>query len=195
MLYSERTRLSCFLIAIFGCGLNCNPIKIISKTTQSNFSPSPEKMSFLALSVLIVLGSAKNCTTSLSELETRLYDGLYNQEELHRAFFPQHERTSRFIRVNYVFEGSALESECTVSYFWAIGGFLLIQPPSVFRFTSLYFSYPANSIDSITLRLPEECLPLVYNEMAQNCSCAKKGNTLLDILTHHVSLVQYYGTQ
>jgi len=152
------------------------------------------RMSLLQMKVLLcvfvsflVSGDSRNCSTSLFELEKQLYEGLDNAIQLNQAFFPQLERTSRYIKVEYEFEGSELEN-CTVTYYWAIGGFLLIQPPKVFQFTSLYFSYPANLVESITLRLPEECLPIVYNETTQMCSCKSVGDTLLDVLSHHVSV-------
>ena len=165
----------------------------IAKTTQRvaflKMAFAQVKALLCVLVSIVVLGDARNCTTSLYELEKKLYEGLHNEVELNRAFFPQQERTSRYIRVEYIFEGSELENDCKVIYYWSIGGFLLLQPPSAFRFTSLYFSNPANSVEFITIRFPEECLPLVYNESTQSCSCEDEGDTLLDVLSHHVSIM------
>ena len=81
----------------------------------------------------------------------------------------------------------------SVTYVWSIGGFLFIEPPSVFQFLSLQFSYPANNLTNITLTLPHQCRGLVSTANNDNCSCANDGNTL-DILTQQVNLSYSFKT-
>ena len=140
-----------------------------------------------AIMMLFASVSANSCNSSLRALENHLYEGKFNQKELNKVFFPQMHPTARHVKVEYIFEGDETDDECSVTYYWSIGGFLLIQPPSIFRFTSLHFSYPVTNLQTITLTLSEECRPLVYNSDTQKCSCKADGDTLLDILTHHVS--------
>ena len=143
--------------------------------------------------MLVTSANANNCNSSLRELESHLYEGRFNQKELNRVFFPQMHPTPRHVKVEYKFEGNGMEGECSVTYYWSVGGFLLFQPPSVFRFTSLHFSYSANDLQTMTLTLPEECQSLVNNETAENCSCKANGDTLLDVLTHHVSQLKHHN--
>jgi len=132
--------------------------------------------------------AAANSCNTLTELEEALYShGNDNIKSLHYGFFPHAQKTSRYLEVDYIFEGSDPDDECIVHYIWSIGGFLLIQPPSVFRFTSLHFSYPANDIENIELTLPEYCRHLVYKNYTGSCSCKDEEDTLLDILTQQVS--------
>ncbi len=137
----------------------------------------------LALSTAVI---SDDCNT-LSQLEKTLYSTGDNVLQLSKTFTPANGRTSKQVRVVYNFEGNDTLSDCTVQYFWALGGILLVQPPSIFRFTSLLFSFPSNLIDNIYLTLPYECYHLVWNNTTQNCSCANNGSYLLDVLTHHVS--------
>ena len=129
----------------------------------------------------------KNCPEQMATLEKALYKTGRNQYELNRIFFPPRQLSSRYIKVNYKFLNNDTSEEnntdCTVQYVWATGGFFLIQPPAVFEFTSLLFSYPANSLEFLNLTLPYECRPLVMN----SCSCSGRDNNELDILTQHVS--------
>ena len=131
------------------------------------------------------------CASQLEALENALYGTKDNLFELNSIFFPPSARTSRFIRVNYHFLDEAGESDefdggCLVTYIWAIGGFLFFQPPSLFRYNSLFFNYPNNNLTDLDLYLPYECQPLVLGPNTTDCSClhdAKK----LEILTQQVS--------
>lgn len=73
-------------------------------------------------------------------------------------------------------------NKCNVTYIWAVGGFLLVQPPKIFQLTSLYFSTPANNLTDLVIKLPEDCLPL----LGDSCSCDNEDDTLLDIMTQQV---------
>ena len=144
---------------------------------------------FSAAMLLIVLVTCIHCEgcRNFSELEHALYHGEENIEQLSKAFFPSTDRTSRFIEIHYKFIGNGTDN-CTVIYFWAVGGFLLIQPPQIFQYTSLLLDFPSNNITDITLTLPPQCHYLVYNE-DKNCSCKAEGDTILDVLTRHVSKI------
>ena len=99
-----------------------------------------------------------NCSTDISVLEKALFSSK-NMVQLNRIFYPPRESTTRFIIVKYEFK----DTDCEVRYIWAMGGFLLIQPPRIFRLTSLYFSTLANNLIYImNLTLPTECWPLVH---------------------------------
>jgi len=155
------------------------------------------KMSFVRCSaillVIIVSCSAQvnNCT-QLSELEFALYNTDSNEQQLNKAFFPPRKATSRYIMVIYDFkdEIGMIDSSCNVTYIWAIGGFLLIQPPTIFQFLSLLFSYPANDISYLNITLPNECRWMV-DSSDQTCSCKNQSNSNLDILTQQVSKLMF----
>ena len=126
-----------------------------------------------------------DCTRSLAILEKALYAGSSNVFELHKAFVPPNSRPSRFTKVNYTFlnkEGVA--DNCSVTYIWAIGAFLFIQPPSLFRLTSLNFNYPNNNLPPLNLTLPYECRALV--NVSGSCSCDGNNHALLNVLTQQV---------
>jgi hypothetical protein len=122
--------------------------------------------------------SFTDCATDVTVLEKALYKP-DNVLQLNKIFYPPREPPTRFIKVTYEFEGTG----CSVNYFWAVGGFLLVQPPKIFQLTSLYFSSPANKLTNLTIKLPAECQPLVQGD---NCTCDHEDNTLLDILTQQV---------
>ena len=113
----------------------------------------------------------EECGTKKSVLLQALFETGDNMFKLGNVFFPARQSTSRYIKVNYHFNGT----DCDVTYFWALGGFLLIQPPTIFQFTSLLFSTPANNLESVNLILPRECLPLVGDD---DCTCANNDTTL-----------------
>ncbi len=139
--------------------------------------------------VFIVSCSAQvnNCTL-LSELEFALYNTDSNEQQLNQAFFPPRKATSRYIMVMYDFKDeNGMTDTCNVKYVWAIGGFLLIEPPTIFKLLSLLFSYPANDITDITITLPNECRQIVNSLDDGTCSCKNLSNSNLDILTQQVS--------
>jgi len=105
-------------------------------------------MDFRTITILLLVNllgivRSQNCSVNscilLSELECALYTTDSNEKRLNLAFFPPRESTSRFIDVIDTFVSNNSEPLCEVRFIWAIGGFLLIQPPKVFEFTSLFF--------------------------------------------------------
>lgn len=130
-----------------------------------------------------------NCSSRLPELENALYQNGQNQLNLESAFFPLFQQPTRFIRVAYVFTDGDPNDSCEVSYYWSVGSFLFIQPPSVFRFTSLFFNFPANIVENVTLILPNDCRPLVTTNNSEECSCETDQITSLDVITRYVSVL------
>ena len=136
-----------------------------------------------------------NCTL-LTELECALYTTDKNERKLNQAFFPPRKASTRYIHVSYDFKEDpdeddvyfTIDENCNVSYIWAIGGFLLIQPPAIFQWTSMLFSYPANDVEKLHLTLPIKCTTLVKNNTNSTCTCLEMDNNNLDILTQQVNL-------
>ncbi len=144
----------------------------------------------LGLLTLCAYAQYEDCTTKLSVLEKALYETDSNERSLNAAFFPPRQETSRYIKVTYRFlmdDNDGFFDSCNVSYIWTIGGFLLIQPPSIFKFTSLLFSTPANDLNELTLTLPTQCRELAG--IGDTCSCDSQYNHSLnlDILSQQVS--------
>lgn len=140
-------------------------------------------LAVLAFCILTVhSANFTNCSTDMEALEFALYKYTpENLRQLNRIFYPPRRTPSRFVKVRYHFEGS---EHCKVTYIWAIGGFLLVQPPKIFQLTSLYFSTPANSLTDLAIQLPRECLGLVGGD--DNCTCKHENGKILDILTQQV---------
>ena len=125
-----------------------------------------------------------NCS-SYYELLTNLYttgDNLFN---LTKVFYPPRDQPPPFIHVTYTFN----DVDCSVDYLWAEGGFLLIQPPSIFQLTSLLFNQEKGENDCLHLTLPSVCRELVLNNNS-NCSCHIGANNtrskMLELLTQQV---------
>lgn len=132
--------------------------------------------------------SFEECATRRNVLTRAFFKTGNNINELDKAFYPGGvQRPSRFIQVNYHFNNTG-DGNCNVSYFWASGGFLLIQPPRIFLFNTLLFSYPANDLENVNLILPEECSELV-NVTEDGCRCLEEGSAL-DRLTQQVRSVR-----
>lgn len=126
-----------------------------------------------------------DCHTQKSVLLKALFNIENNRNELDRVFFPARVETSRYIKVTYVFlESDGSPGTCNVTYFWAIGGFLLMQPPSIFRLTSLLFNNPANDLMELSLMLPYECRKLI-EEDNEVCMCPNY-TTALSRMTQQV---------
>ena len=128
------------------------------------------------------------CGTKKSVLLQALFETGDNMFQLGSVFFPARQSTSRYIQVNYFFNGT----NCNVTYYWALGAFLLVQPPTIFQFTSLLFSTPANNLTNLNLTLPRECLSLVdYNEDNDSCKCISN-DTILTRFTEQVTMHTFY---
>ena len=128
-----------------------------------------------------------DCPDDLLVLQKALYGMKGNKNNLTKTFYPPRKQPTGFVRVNYYFEDEIGEKDedCFATFLWASGGFLLIQPPSVFRFTSLLFDNKVDDITSVNLTLPYECRPLTVEP---NCTCKNSldDDDLLDLLTQQV---------
>ncbi len=149
-------------------------------------------VSLLTLSLTTLSMAIPNgCSDTLTNLETALYANGGNLLNMQSAFFPSVEQPSRYLRVVYKFTkgDDGDDEDCIVTFFWSVGSFLFIQPPSIFTYTSLLFNFPSNTVDNVTITLPNECRPLVNNNNNDSdwCTCKIEGITYLDMLTRRVS--------
>ena len=121
-----------------------------------------------------------NCTTNFTVLERALVTTGSNRFNIITAFYPPRKARPVYVDVEYHYA----ESNVTEYWVWTTSPFYLIQPPSVFQFTSLLFSYPALSdqIQNLSLTLPQECQDVTFG----NRTCNQ--NLMLDMLTHQVFL-------
>ena len=125
-----------------------------------------------------------DCSSNFSTLEQALYQTGNNLFELNRVFYPPSFLTVTFIRVNYAFTDK-LDMCTNVTYIWAVGTVLFLQPPTLFQFNSLFFYYLSNDFDkTLSLQLPIECIELADGTDGE-CSC-RNDSDMLDILTRQV---------
>ena len=145
----------------------------------------------LLLLLLVTVSQAQyeDCGTKRDVLLEALFKTGTNLFKLDEIFFPPRTLTSRYIEVEYIFlnDTGVDDGTCNVKYIWAIGGFLLVQPPKIFQLTSLLFSTRANELEKLTLELPSACKELVSSETSSECSCAGENKHALDRLTQQVS--------
>ena len=158
------------------------------------------KMKFYCCSILFALlltaskAEEHNCST-LTDLFYHIYHTDDNLYRLNKVFYPSRAEPPTYVHVTYLFKAPdddtspADEFECKVHYIWAEGGFLLIQPPSIFQLTSLLFNQEKGEEDHISLKLPPSCKDLVQNSSSgDNCTCTGDWPEIkiLDILTQQV---------
>ena len=127
-----------------------------------------------------------DCPNDFSVLEKALYEMKGNKVNLTKTFYLPQKHPLEFVQIHYFFKDikSGEYDDCNVEFLWASEGFLLIQPPSIFRFSSLFFADAVDKNESIVITLPLECLPL----LDETCSCSNSSNdNLLVILTKQVS--------
>ena len=150
----------------------------------------------VAILLLIVLASPadgegygegrnlSDCAENFNTLEWALLHTKNNKLELRKAFYPPREKASAFVSVHYKFlDEDGTNITCEKGWLWSTIGFYLIQPPSIYQFTALFFN-PLPSVGTANLFLPSECRNLVTWE---NGSCSCDSNGLLDVITQQVS--------
>ena len=128
------------------------------------------------------------CATLKKVLLQALFETDRNLYELDRVFAPARVPSLRYVQVEYSFADSEGKyGDCKVLYHWAIGGFLLVQPPHIFMYTSLlfWFSPTLSGHQTVTLKLPYPCRGLV-NSTNGTCSCHDSDADDLQILTRQV---------
>lgn len=149
---------------------------------------------YTGLDALVVGDPARplsgNACDTLESLAQALYSTKHNILHLTSVFYPPRQPGVNFLQVMYSFENATGDLDgCDVTYIWAKGGFMLIQPPSVLQYTSLFFSHNVNPNYHLDLRLPNACRHLVTNNGTNNgseCSCNQEEDDILDMLTHQV---------
>ena len=145
----------------------------------------------LHLTSILAVSAVDDCATNRNSVVKALFMSDKNLDKLDSVFYPAGELPSRFIQVNYHINDTS-DGNCNVSYFWASGEFLLLQPPKIFLFTSLLFSYPANNLTSVNLTLPPECKELVTVSEDGSCACPDE-DSLLNRLTQQVGTPYIYS--
>ena len=135
-----------------------------------------------------VAASFEDCATNIVTLQDALYDDDgHNVLQLQQIFYPPNARSSRFIRVIYSFFNKNNELDgCNVTFVWSIGEVLFVHPPTIFKYTSLYFSYPNNDLEFLYIKLPYECRGLVNTSSDGECSCGGESTSILRVLTQQV---------
>ena len=152
-------------------------------------------------SFIAVLASDSDCNNdicdndilTLTSLAKQLNCNGSNVLNMSSAFFPPLQAGAKFLTVTYFFDDDD-DDNCNVSYIWAEGGFLLVQPPWIFQFTSLFFNHVVNAHydPRLYLTLPGTCKEQLVqvNDTGMstgNCSCKEtKRDDLLLMLTHQV---------
>ena len=130
-----------------------------------------------------------DCDSNLSTLEQALFETGRNLLELNRVFYPPSFLTTTFVRVNYAFidhdEENILDSYPNVTYIWAVGAVLFLQPPTLFKFNSLFFYYTIDERTKLSLQLPIECIGLINS--SDGAHSRENDLHMLDILTQQVS--------
>ena len=129
--------------------------------------------------------SVEGCATKWEALESSLYKTGNNFVELHRSFFPPGTRPTRFIRITFIFlDENGVDNGCNASYIWSLGEILFFQPPSVYKFSALFFNYPNNNLTDMVLELPNECRPLIgADEYTSECSCVQTSKRFMFLMT------------
>ena len=128
--------------------------------------------------------TSASCTDDLDVLEEALFRTGSNLYQLNRIFFPPSLLPTRFVRVKYSFMDPSNNQNCSVTYIWAVGKVLFLQPPSLFKINSLFFYHPNNNLTTLSLQLPIECIHLI-NGTDGECNCSND-SPMLDILTQQV---------
>lgn len=167
----------------------CPLLRIFSLQLMAN--DRSKMMQVLTVSVLLLCTVSavdySDCATNFTILEQALFQTGDNLFELNRVFHPPSFLTTTFIRVNYSFIDEQNDTCPGVTYIWAVGTVLFLQPPTLFQLNSLFFYYLNNDLNTLSLQLPIECIKLV-NVTDGVCSC-KKASQLLDILTRQVNKI------
>ena len=144
--------------------------------------------------------SYSRCPYSFLVLEKALYETEGNMLKMLAIFSPARAASPSFVRVHYTFkEENGAVSNCTVPYLWVEGGFLLVQPPTIFQFSSLLFYLKgsrSNDETELNLTLPYECRPWITKFENGTCTCYNESSRslALDELTGQVSYYYSYSS-
>ena len=128
----------------------------------------------------------KSCGNDLETLEKHLLHTKDNKIELLKAFYQPRQPPATFVVIHYTFLDEEEHVICNKTWMWSSAVFYLIEPPTIFKFTSLFFATPYTTTANITFM--NECRDLVTWNEDGTCTC--KSNSLLDILTQRVSAIK-----
>ena len=126
------------------------------------------------------------CANNLPLLESALLHTRDNQIELLKAFYQPRRPPATFVVVHYTFLDEEDHVICNKTWMWSSAVFYLIEPPTIFKLTSLFFATPYTTTANIIFT--HKCRDLVTWNEDGTCTC--KSNTPLDILTQRVSPVK-----
>ena len=144
-----------------------------------------ETLLFFVLSLKLVEGQNTSCGNDFKTLEKALLQTGNNTLKLLRAFYPPRQPQATFVTVHYTFLDADGNIICNTTWFWSSVEFYLIQPPTIFLYTSLFFTIPQDRINTVSITFRDDCRGLVTRNENGNCACTSGG--MLDILTQRVS--------
>ena len=127
-----------------------------------------------------------DCSTNFNTLERALVETDNNRFRLVAAFYPPREAVSVYVDVTYTFKPDNETDNDTLieKWIWTSGSFYLIEPPNVFRFTSLFFVYPEEGrIRKLDVTLPGACRKVTRTRNRKH----ENDEGMLEILTQRVS--------
>ena len=84
-----------------------------------------------------------DCVTNFETLEMALVKTDDNKYALQKAFYPPRKSTAAvYVNVTYTFlDEYGNDTSCNSKWIWSSHSIYLIQPPPIFQFTSLFFSF------------------------------------------------------
>ena len=141
---------------------------------------------FSVLSLNLAESQNISCGNDLKTLEKALLQTGNNTLKLLQAFYPPRQSPATFVTVHYNFLDADGNITCNTTWFWTSVEFYLIQPPTIFLFTSLFFTIPQDRITTANITFQANCRELVTWNKNGTCTCTS--NSLLDILTQRVSI-------
>ena len=158
------------------------------------FNSIPQKMQlrgtlilFFLLSLTLTEGQDTSCGNDFKTLEKALLQTGNNTLKLLQAFYPPRQPPATFVTVHYTFLDAEGNITCQKTWLWSLVEFYLIQPPTIFMYTSLFFTIPQDRITTANITFKDECRELVTWNENGSCTCTSDG--MLDILTQRVSTV------
>ena len=141
----------------------------------------------VCLMCLRSVSTADECNT-MKTIAQAVFSQEGNDLNMSQAFYTASQSSPSFLLVTYNFNDDIeMMSNCNVTYIWAQGGFLFIQPPSVFDLTSLQF-FQKTGVEKLTLTLPYRCRHLVQDQ--DGCTCVNLNSSLLlKVFTQQVIII------
>ena len=127
-----------------------------------------------------------DCSTNFTTLERTLYEFADNRFQILSTFFPARESVTLYVDVTYNFLPNETHNDTIhEDWIWTSGSFYLVQPPDIFRFTSLFFVYPERRIGNLNITFPGACRNVAGTTRKYEDGKIIEGR--LEFLTHRVS--------